>query len=42
VSKYAQAVTDEMHDVQVRWFAGCGLGVGQKLLAESAGGDATQ
>jgi integrase len=34
LTKYAQAVTDEMHDVQVRWFASCGLGVGQSLLAE--------
>ena len=31
LSKYAQAVTGEMHDVQVRWFASCGLGVGQNL-----------
>jgi integrase len=36
LSKYAQAVTDEMHHVQVRWFASCGLGVGQNLLAEEA------
>ncbi len=36
LSKYAQAVTDEMHDVQVRWFASCGLGVGQNLLVEKA------
>jgi hypothetical protein len=36
--KYAQAVTDEMHDVQVRWFASCGLGVGQNLLAENSVG----
>ena len=35
LSKYAQAVTDEMHDVQVRWFASCGLSVGQNLLAEN-------
>ena len=41
-SKYAQVVTDEMHDVQVRWFESCGLGVGQNLLAENAGGDAIQ
>jgi hypothetical protein len=34
LSKYAQAVTDEMHHVQVRWFASCGLGVGQNLLVE--------
>lgn len=34
LSKYAQVVTDEMYDVQVRWFASCGLGVGQSLLAE--------
>jgi hypothetical protein len=33
LSKYAQAVTAEMHDVQVRWFASCGLGAGQNLLA---------
>ena len=31
--KYAQVVTPEMHDVQVRWFASCALGVGQNLLA---------
>ena len=36
LSKYAQVVTDEMHDVQVRWFESCGLGVGQNLLAENA------
>ena len=36
LSKYAQVVTDEMHDVQVRWFASCGLGVGQNLLVEKA------
>ena len=42
LSKYAQVVTDEMHDVQVRWFESCGLGVGQNLLAENAGGDAIQ
>ena len=29
LSKYAQTVTDEMHGVQVRWFASCGLDVGQ-------------
>ena len=40
--KYAQVVTGEMHDVQVRWFESCGLGVGQNLLAENAGGDAIQ
>ena len=34
LSKYAQVVTDEMYYVQVRWFASCGLGVGQSLLAE--------
>jgi integrase len=39
---YAQVVTDEMHDVQVRWFESCGLGVGQNLLAENAGSDAIQ
>ena len=37
LSKYAQAVTDEMHDVQVRWFASCGLGVGQNLLVKTPG-----
>ena len=42
LSKYAQAVTDEMHDVQVRWFESCGLGVGQSLLAENAGAGAIQ
>ena len=42
LSKYAHVVTDEMHDVQVRWFESCGLGVGQNLLAENAGGDAIQ
>jgi integrase len=42
LSKYAQVVTGEMHDVQVRWFESCGLGVGQNLLAENAGGDAIQ
>jgi integrase len=42
LSKYAQAVTDEMHDVQVRWFASCGLGVGQNLLSENSVGDAIQ
>jgi integrase len=36
LSKYAQVVTGEMHDVQVRWFASCGLGVGQNLLTEKA------
>jgi hypothetical protein len=40
--KYAQAVTNEMHDVQVRWFASCGLGVGQNLLAKAVVGDASQ
>jgi hypothetical protein len=40
--KYAQVVTGEMHDVQVRWFASCGLGVGQNLLSEKSGGDAIQ
>jgi integrase len=40
--KYAQVVTSEMHDVQVRWFASCGLGVGQNLLSEKSGGDAIQ
>jgi integrase len=40
--KYAQVVTGEMHDVQVRWFASCGLGVGQELLAEEARSDAIQ
>src|SRR6266699_692549 len=39
---YAQVVRGEMHDVQVRWFESCGLGVGQNLLAENAGGDANQ
>jgi integrase len=39
---YAQVVTDEMHDVQVRWFESCGLGVGQNLLAQNAGSDAIQ
>jgi hypothetical protein len=34
--KYAQVVTGEMHDVQVRWFESCGLGVGQNVLAEKA------
>jgi len=34
LSKYAQVVTDEMYYVQIRWFASCGLGVGQSLLAE--------
>jgi hypothetical protein len=34
LSKYAQAVTGELHNVQVRWFASCGLGVGQNLLGE--------
>ena len=42
LSKYAQVVTDEMHDVQVPWFESCGFGVGQNLLAENAGGDAIQ
>jgi integrase len=42
LSKYAQVVTDEMHDVQVRWFESCGLGVGQNLLAENAGSGAIQ
>ncbi len=35
--KYAQVVTDEMHDVQVRWFESCGLGVGQELLGTKLG-----
>ena len=35
LSKYAQAATDEMHDVQ-GWFASCGLGVGQNLLPKKA------
>ena len=42
LSKYAQVVTNEMHDVQVRCFESCGLGVGQNLLAENAGRDAIQ
>ena len=42
LSKYAQVVTDEMDDGQVRWFESCGLGVGQNLLAENAGEDAIQ
>jgi integrase len=42
LKQYAQVVTDEMHDVQVRWFESCGLGVGQNLLAENAGSDAIQ
>jgi integrase len=42
LSKYAQVVTGEMHDAQVRWFASCGLGVGQSLLAENASSDAIQ
>ncbi len=25
-----------MHDVQMRWFASCGFGAGQNLLAEDA------
>jgi integrase len=40
--KYAQVVTPEMPDVQVRWFESCGLVVGQELLAEKTGGDAIQ
>ena len=36
LNKHAQAITEEMHDVQVRWFASCGLGVGQNLLPEKA------
>ena len=40
--KYAQVVTPEMQGVQVRWFESCGLGVGQNLLAENAGGNAIQ
>jgi hypothetical protein len=39
---YAQVVTPEMQGVQVRWFESCGLGVGQNLLAQSAGSDAIQ
>ena len=31
LSKYAQVLTGEMHDVQVRWFESCGVGVGQNL-----------
>jgi integrase len=42
LSKYAQVVTDEMQDVQVRWFESCGLVVGQELLAEKTGSDAIQ
>ena len=42
LKQYAQVVTDEMHDVQVRWFESCGLGVGQNLLAQNAGSDAIQ
>ncbi|HKV82717.1 MAG TPA: tyrosine-type recombinase/integrase [Candidatus Sulfotelmatobacter sp.] len=42
LSKYAQVVTVEMRDVQVRWFESCGLGVGQHLLAQNAGSDAIQ
>ena len=42
LSKYAQVVTDEMHDVQVWWFESCGLGVGQNLLAGDAGSNAIQ
>jgi hypothetical protein len=42
LSKYAQAITGEMHDVQVRWFARFGLGVGQNLSAENSVGDAIQ
>jgi integrase len=38
----AQVVTPEMQGVQVRWFESCGLGVGQNLLAQSAGSDAIQ
>jgi hypothetical protein len=33
-------LVDEMQDVQMRWFEGCGLGVGQNLLADNAGSDA--
>jgi hypothetical protein len=39
---YAQLVTDEMHDVQVRRFESCGLRVAQNLLAGNAGSDAIQ
>jgi integrase len=39
---YAQVVTDEMHDMQARWFENCGLSVGQNLLPENAGSDAIQ
>jgi len=39
---YAQVVTDEMYDVQVRWFESSGLGVGRNLLAENAESDAIQ
>jgi integrase len=42
LKQYAQVVTDEMHDVQVRWFESCGLGVGQNLLAQNVGSDAIQ
>jgi integrase len=42
LSKYAQVVTDEMQDVQVRWFASCGLDVGQNLLSVNSAGDAIQ
>jgi hypothetical protein len=42
LSKYAQVVTDEMQDVQVRWFESCELGVGQELLVEKTGSDAIQ
>ena len=42
LKQYAQVVTDEMHDVQVRWFESCGLGVGQNLLAQNARSDAIQ
>jgi hypothetical protein len=35
-------LTDEMQEVQVRWFESCGLGVGQNVLAENAGSDAIQ
>jgi len=40
--QYAQVVTPEMHGVQVRWFEGCGLGVGQNLLVQNTGSDAIQ
>jgi hypothetical protein len=42
LSKYAQVVTGEMHDAQVRWFASCGLGVDNNLLAANASTDAIE